>query len=126
LKYGGNAEYVCVPEKPGKGVLVKKPENISFQEAAVIPVGAMTALHNLRKANIMKGDKVLIYGASGSVGTYAVQLAKYFGAEVTGVCSTGNLEMVRSAGADHLIDYKKDEFRKDKKFMMSYLMLLEK
>jgi NADPH:quinone reductase-like Zn-dependent oxidoreductase len=112
LQYGGNAEYVCVPEKPKKGVVIKKPENISNHQAAVIPVGAMTALHNLRKADIKKGNKVLIYGASGSVGTYAVQLAKYFGAEVTGVCSTGNLELVRSAGADYLIDYTKNDFNK--------------
>jgi NADPH:quinone reductase-like Zn-dependent oxidoreductase len=113
LKYGGNAEYVCVPEKPVKGVVTKKPDNISFSEAAVVPVGAMTALHNLRKINLQKGNKVLIYGASGSVGTYAVQLAKYFGAEVTGVCSKDNIEIVRSAGADEVIDYKLHDFRKD-------------
>lgn len=111
LTYGANAEYVCVPEKPKKGVLVKKPVNISFVDAAVIPVGGMTALHILRKVNIQKAQKVLIYGASGSVGTYAVRLAKYLGAEVTGVCSTNNSEMVRSLGADNVIDYHNEDFR---------------
>jgi 2-desacetyl-2-hydroxyethyl bacteriochlorophyllide A dehydrogenase len=114
LAYGGNAEYVCVPEKSKTGVVVKKPENISYHDAAVIPVGGMTAVHNLRKVKIQKGQKVLIYGASGSVGTYAVQLAKYFGAEVTGVCSTDNLEMIRAVGADNMIDYKQEDFTKGK------------
>ena len=112
LVFGGNAEYVCVPEKSKIGVTVKKPENISFKDAAVIPVGAMTSFHILKKANIQKDFKILVYGASGSVGTYAVQLAKYFGGEVTGVCSTNNLELVRSIGADKVIDYTKEDFTK--------------
>lgn len=112
LAYGGNAEYVCVPEKSKNGVTVLMPKNISFNDAAVIPVGAMTALHILKKANIQKNYKVLVYGASGSVGTYAVQLAKYFGALVTGVCSTSNLELINSIGADKVIDYTKEDFTK--------------
>jgi len=114
LEFGGNAEYVCIQEKSKTGVLVKKPENISYQQAAVIPVGGMTALHILRKIKIQKDQKVLIYGASGSVGTYAVQLAKYYGAEVTGVCSENNTEMVKSIGADNVIAYNKEDFKKGK------------
>lgn len=113
LKCGANAEYVCIPAEGGRGMVARKPANLSFGQAAAIPIGGMTALQILRKGNVEEGDRVLIYGASGSVGTYAVQLAKCYGAHVTGVCSGANLDLVRSIGADEVIDYTKEDFRKN-------------
>lgn len=103
----GFAEYCCVKQKR----LASKPSNLSFEQAAAVPVAGITALQGLRdKAQVSAGQEVLIQGASGGVGTFAVQIAKYYGAQVTAVCSTANLEMARSLGADHVIDYKKEDF----------------
>lgn len=102
---GGNAEYICLPERFKNQVVARIPDSVSYQQAAALPVGGMTALQLLRRAKIEAGQKVLIYGASGSVGTYAVQIARHLGAEVCGVCSAANLELVRSLGAQKVIDY---------------------
>jgi NADPH:quinone reductase-like Zn-dependent oxidoreductase len=108
-RQGAFAEYVCAPES----MLAIKPDNVTFEQAASVPVAAFTALQGLRdKGQVQPGHKVLVNGASGGVGTFAVQIAKAFGADVTGVCSTRNMDMVRSIGADHVIDYTQDNFTK--------------
>ncbi|MCU0452818.1 MAG: NAD(P)-dependent alcohol dehydrogenase [Bacteroidetes bacterium] len=112
LTTGGNAEYLCIPERWKAGVVSKIPAGLSYEDAAVLPVGSMTATQLLDKAGVTSGDRVLIYGASGSVGTYAVQLALQIGATVTGVCSTANLELVRSLGAASVVDYAREDFAK--------------
>ncbi|UCC93820.1 MAG: NAD(P)-dependent alcohol dehydrogenase [Thermoplasmata archaeon] len=110
-RYGGNAEYVCVPEVSKHGMVIKKPDGVTFEEVVALSAGAVTALQLLKKAGIEKGDDVLIYGASGSVGTFAVQLAKVlWDAHVTGVCSGRNADLVMSLGADEVVDYTKEDF----------------
>jgi len=112
LRLGTYAEYTCLPER---GVLFIKPANMTYEEAATLPVGGLDAVYLLRKANIQRGEKVLINGAGGNMGTYAVQIAKHFGAEVTGMDSTAKLNMLRSIGADHVVDYTQEDFTQSSK-----------
>ena len=115
LGMGTYAEYLCLSEKPSglASVMGRKPVNTTYEEAAALPFGGLEALHALRQASIKPGQKVLIVGAGGSIGTYSVQLAKHYGAEVTGVDKPGKLEMLRSIGADHVIDYTKEDFTRN-------------
>ncbi|MBL8098641.1 MAG: NAD(P)-dependent alcohol dehydrogenase [Anaerolineales bacterium] len=117
LGFGTYAEYRCISEKPSEmaGVMGKRPTNITYEEAATVPFGGIEALHSFDRVNIQHGQKVLIVGAGGSIGTYSVQLAKHYGAEVTGVDSGGKLEMLRSIGADHVIDYTREDYTKNGK-----------
>ena len=110
MKFGAYAEYACLPDK---SLISLIPSNLSYEEAIAIPFGGVTSLFFLQKGNIQKGNKVMIYGASGAVGSMAVQIAKYYGAVVTGICSTTNIDLIRSLGADKVIDYRKEDFLAD-------------
>ena len=123
FKFGAYAEYKCLPEND---LIVIKPSNMTFEEAATVPIGGLTALRFLKQASITNGCNVLIYGASGSVGTFAIQLARYFGAAVTAVCSTTNVNLVKSLGADNVVDYTREDFSKIETRFDIILMRLEK
>jgi NADPH:quinone reductase-like Zn-dependent oxidoreductase len=112
MKFGTNAQYICLPAEPGEmeGGVAIMPANMTYQEAATVPFGGRDALHFLRLGNIQRGQRILINGAGGSIGTFAVQLAKYYGAEVTAVDSTAKLDMLRSLGADYVVDYTQEDF----------------
>jgi NADPH:quinone reductase-like Zn-dependent oxidoreductase len=112
FRMGAYSEYICLPEK---GLISIKPEDITHEEATTVPTGGLEALYFMRKANIQKGQKLLINGAGGSIGTYAIQIAKHFGAEITGVDSSEKLDMLSTIGADNIIDYKKEDFTKSGK-----------
>lgn len=115
MRFGANAEYICLPENPEdmEGGVTTKPSNMSYEEAATVPFGGRDALHFLRLGNIQNGQKMLINGAGGSIGTFAVQLAKHYGAEVTAVDSTAKLDMLRSIGADNVVDYTQEDFTRN-------------
>lgn len=114
FRFGAYAEYICMPGNPGDadGVLAAKPQNLSYEEAAAVPTAGLEALHYMRKAQVQPGTKVLIIGGGGSIGTFSIQLAKHFGAEITAVDSTEKLEMMGSLGADHVIDYTREDYTK--------------
>jgi NADPH:quinone reductase-like Zn-dependent oxidoreductase len=114
MSFGANAEYICLPAEPGdmQGGVALKPVNMTYEEASCVPFGGRDALHFLRLGNLQRGQKILINGAGGSIGTFGVQLAKHFGAEVTAVDSTAKLDMLRSIGADHVVDYTQEDFTK--------------
>jgi len=113
--FGAYAEYICLHGDPNEmqGALAIKPTNMTYEEAAAVPTAGFEALHFLRQADIQRGQKVLIFGAGGSIGTFSVQLARYFGAEITAVDSAGKMDMLRSLGADHVIDYAQEDFTKN-------------